>query len=92
VGKSLVIDVIRRRLPATAELALWAAVPLIGHESAALAWTLYQLESPMMPMALALADTDSAAYMVLLAVPAEEVDALAEIVFFPAVDALAPME
>jgi peptide/nickel transport system permease protein len=30
VGKSSVIDVIKRRLPATAELALWAAVPLIG--------------------------------------------------------------
>jgi peptide/nickel transport system permease protein len=30
VGKSPVIDVIKRRLPATAELALWAAIPLIG--------------------------------------------------------------
>jgi len=30
VGKSSVSDVIRRRLPATAELALWSAVPLIG--------------------------------------------------------------
>ncbi len=30
VGKSSVTDVIARRLPATAELALWAAVPLIG--------------------------------------------------------------
>jgi peptide/nickel transport system permease protein len=30
VGKSSVSDVIRRRLPATAELALWAAIPLIG--------------------------------------------------------------
>jgi peptide/nickel transport system permease protein len=30
VGKSSVMDVIKRRLPATAELALWAAVPLIG--------------------------------------------------------------
>jgi peptide/nickel transport system permease protein len=30
VGKSSVVEVIRRRLPATAELALWAAVPLIG--------------------------------------------------------------
>jgi peptide/nickel transport system permease protein len=30
VGKSPVIEVIKRRLPATAELALWAAVPLIG--------------------------------------------------------------
>jgi peptide/nickel transport system permease protein len=30
VGKSSVTDVIRRRLPATAELALWAAIPLIG--------------------------------------------------------------
>jgi peptide/nickel transport system permease protein len=30
VGKSSVVDVIKRRLPATAELTLWAAVPLIG--------------------------------------------------------------
>jgi peptide/nickel transport system permease protein len=30
VGNSSVIDVIKRRLPATAELALWAAIPLIG--------------------------------------------------------------
>jgi peptide/nickel transport system permease protein len=30
VGKSSVIDVIKRRLPATAELALWAAIPLVG--------------------------------------------------------------
>lgn len=30
VGKSSVVDVIRRRLPATAELALWSAIPLIG--------------------------------------------------------------
>ncbi len=30
VGKSTVVEVIKRRLPATAELALWSAVPLIG--------------------------------------------------------------
>jgi peptide/nickel transport system permease protein len=30
VGKSSVAEVIQRRLPATAELALWAAIPLIG--------------------------------------------------------------
>jgi peptide/nickel transport system permease protein len=30
VGKSSVTEVIGRRLPATAELALWAAIPLIG--------------------------------------------------------------
>lgn len=30
VGKSTVADVIKRRLPATAELALWSAIPLIG--------------------------------------------------------------
>lgn len=30
VGKSSVMEVIGRRLPATAELALWSAVPLIG--------------------------------------------------------------
>jgi peptide/nickel transport system permease protein len=30
VGKSSVIEVIGRRLPATAELAIWAAIPMIG--------------------------------------------------------------
>ena len=30
VGKDPVIDVIKRRLPATVELALWAAIPMIG--------------------------------------------------------------
>lgn len=30
VGKSSVMDVIRRRLPATIELALWAAIPMIA--------------------------------------------------------------
>jgi len=30
VGKSPVIDVIGRRLPATAELAIWASIPMIG--------------------------------------------------------------
>jgi len=30
VGKSSVMEVIQRRLPATAELALWSAIPLIG--------------------------------------------------------------
>lgn len=66
--------------------------PIDSYESAALAWTLYQLESPMSPMALALAETDSAAYLVLLAAPGEEMDALAETVLFPAVDALTPIE
>jgi hypothetical protein len=46
----------------------------------------------MIHVALALTDTDSAAYTVLLAAPGEEMDAPAETVFFPAVDALAPME
>jgi hypothetical protein len=68
------------------------AEPFGRHESAALAWTLYQLESPMAPLALALAETDSAAYVVLLAAPGEEMDALTTTVFFPAVDALAPVE
>ena len=68
------------------------AEPFLGYESAALAWTLYQLGSPMAPMALALAETDEAAYLVLLAAPGEELDALVESVFFPAVDTLAPVE
>ena len=66
--------------------------PFNNYESAALAWTFYQLESPMAPMALAIAETDRAAYIVLLAAQGEEMDALAKTVFFPAVDALAPFE
>jgi hypothetical protein len=68
------------------------AEPFFSYESAALAWTLYQLESPMAPMALALAETDDAAYLVLLAAPGDEIDTLAETIFFPAVDALTPIE
>jgi hypothetical protein len=43
-------------------------------------------------MALALADSDRGGYMVLLAAPGEEIDVLIDSVFFPAVDALAPLE
>ncbi|MFN2199304.1 MAG: amidohydrolase family protein, partial [Anaerolineales bacterium] len=68
------------------------AQPFDSYTSDALSWTLYQLESPMAPMALALADTDRAAYMVLLSAPGPEVDALAGSVFFPAVDALTPLK
>lgn len=68
------------------------AEPFRTFESAALAWTLYQLESPIAPMALALAETDSAAYVVLLVAPGEELDKLAETAFFPAVNALTPIE
>lgn len=68
------------------------AEPFLAYESAALAWSLYQLESPMAPMALGLAETDSAAYLVLMAAPGEEMDTLAETLFFPAVDALTPMD
>jgi hypothetical protein len=68
------------------------AEPFRRFESATLAWTLYQLESPMAPMALALAETDQAAYMVLLAAPGEEIDGLAGTVFFPAVGALTPVD
>lgn len=65
--------------------------PFGNHVSAALSWTLYQLESPMAPMALGLADLDGTGYMVLLAAPGEEMDALAKSVFFPAINALAPI-
>jgi hypothetical protein len=62
--------------------------PMDSYESAALAWELYQLESQVAPMALALAETDDAAYLVLLTALGEEMDALAESVFFPVVDGL----
>jgi hypothetical protein len=63
-----------------------------SYGSAALTWELYQLESQMAPLALALGETDDAAYLVLLAAPGEELDALVETVFFPAVHALTPIE
>ena len=66
--------------------------PFGNYESAAFAWTLYQLESPMAPMALALTDRDGTGYMVLLAASNEEMDALAKTAFFPAVDALVPVQ
>jgi hypothetical protein len=66
--------------------------PMDSYQSATLTWTLYQLESQMAPLALALAETDEAAYLVLLAAPGEDLDALVETVFFPAVDGLAPVE
>jgi hypothetical protein len=68
------------------------AEPFGDYESATLAWTLYQLESPMAPMAVAMTETDSAAYLVLLAAPGKEIEALVEAVFLPAVDALTPIE
>jgi imidazolonepropionase-like amidohydrolase len=66
--------------------------PFGSYESAALAWTLYQLESPMAPMGLALAETEEAAYLILLAAPGEELEMLIETAFFPAVDSLTPIE
>lgn len=66
--------------------------PFRRFESPTLAWDLYQLASPMAPMGLALAETDEAAYAVLLVAPGEELDALVEVVFFPAIAALTPME
>jgi hypothetical protein len=68
------------------------AEPFGSYESASLAWTLYQLESPMAPMGLALAETDTAGYSILLSAPGEELEALIETVFFPAVDALSPID
>jgi imidazolonepropionase-like amidohydrolase len=68
------------------------AQPFDSYISDAFSWTLYQLESPMAPMALALADTDQGAYLVLLAAPGNEMDTLAGSVFFPAVGALMPLE
>jgi len=68
------------------------AEPFLTYESAALAWTLYQLESPRAPLALGLAEKDNVAYVVLMAASGEEMDALAETLFFPAVNALTPIE
>jgi hypothetical protein len=46
----------------------------------------------MAPMALGLADKDGTGFVVLLSAPGEEMDTLAERAFFPAVDALTPLE
>ena len=69
-----------------------SAVPIDSYESAALAWEIYLLESEMANLALALAETDETAYLVLLAASPDQIDALAETVFLPAVDALTPLE
>lgn len=66
--------------------------PFGNYESSALVWTLYQLESQMAPMALALSETGDTSYLVLLAAPGEEMDTLAETVFFPAVGSLTLIE
>lgn len=66
--------------------------PFGNYESTALAWTFYQLESPMAPMALALANLDGTGYMVLLAAQGGEMDVLTETAFFPAINALAPLK
>ncbi len=66
--------------------------PIDDYQSAALSWNLYMLKSQMAPLALALAETDEVAYIVLLAAPPDQMDALAEAVFLPAVDALTPIE
>jgi hypothetical protein len=66
--------------------------PMVSYESATLAWDLYKLESQMAPLAPALAEIDGAAYLVLLSASDDKIDTLAETVFFPAVDALAPVE
>lgn len=68
------------------------AEPFGSYESATMVWTLYQLESPMAPMGLALAETEEAAYLILLAAPGEELETLIETAFFPAVDSLTPIE
>lgn len=66
------------------------AEPKDSYESESLGWTLYQLESPAAPLALALADTDTAGFVVLMAAPGEEMDALVATLFFPAINALTP--
>jgi hypothetical protein len=66
--------------------------PFRRFESPHLVWRLYQVASPMGAMGLALAESDEAAYLVLLVAPGEELDQLIETVFFPAVASLAPME
>ena len=68
------------------------ATPMDSYESAALTWEIYLLESERATLGLALAETDQVAYLVLLAAAPDEIDTLAETLFFPVVDALMPAE
>ena len=68
------------------------ATPMDGYESATLTWEIYLLESEPVNLGLALAETDQAAYLVLLAAFPDEIETLAETLFFPVVDALEPIE
>lgn len=64
-------------------------------ETDALAWDLYEVELDAPPVGkiavyIALAETDEAAYVVLLQAKADEAEALREAVFMPALQALTP--
>ena len=61
VGKSSVMEVIGRRLPATAELALWAAVPMIGRIKGAMSMApiTVAVESPITPKVAITVDRNS---------------------------------
>ena len=68
-----------------------------GTETAALAWDLYKVEVEATGVGtvmidIALGQTDSTAYLVLLQALADDYDALHEAVFPPVVEALAPIE
>lgn len=66
--------------------------PFGNYESATFTWTLYQVESQIAPIALALADKEGTGYLVLLVAKGQELDSLVETAFIPAVNALSPIK
>ncbi|MCP4363484.1 MAG: amidohydrolase family protein [Chloroflexi bacterium] len=66
--------------------------PFDSYISTTLNWSLYQIVGQTAPIALALAETETAVYLVMATAPAEQIDALVEAVFLPALDALVPVD
>lgn len=67
------------------------AEPMDSFESGSLSWTIY-MEQGQSILAMAVAETDTTTYFVLLSSAPSEADALVESVFFPALASLTPAE
>jgi hypothetical protein len=67
------------------------AEPMDSFESDSLSWTIYMVQGESI-LAIAIAETDTMTYLVVLSSAPSEADALVESVFFPALASLTPAE
>ncbi len=67
------------------------AEPMDSFESDSLSWTIYMVQGESI-LAIAIAETDTMTYLVVLSTAPSEADALVESVFFPVMASLTPAE